>query len=332
MVNLAVSSASPLQQILLLYDLLANNGEAAAPVCRAHKGAVVRQLVAVARDARARRGSGGSRRSAAATAALLRPVDMRHCGMLAALLVAHEVCRLDEFADDATLLLHAACSLLPRLTRVRWRPRHFEATAATVAAALSASPEEGWAVAKGSERLDFVLKELAKKRRSSDELRVQLDAIEATERRLQQSCAINNWLVLASRLSGEPAPAGRAALRREDLVAQRVANFVSLLKLLVAVRMKPKGRAGGGGIGAAGVGGGGTVGPAGSGGGGGGGGLPDGHVKRKGSAGVVAARSGSGAGAGGGRLSISHNATTQQQQRQPPPPPHPQSTVTLPPI
>ena len=176
------------------------------------------------------------------------PTHPGHSAQLGALLVFHDVCRLDDFASAPSLQIRVADAITPRLTRVQWRPRHFEATVKTMIAIITARPELAWATFQSS-RAEFLLKELAKKRKNNETLRVRLEQIEATAKRLQQTAAINHWAVLSAKLLKGSSPGisltgKQPALRRTVLTTHRVENLVLLLETLLAARVKKHTRGG----------------------------------------------------------------------------------------
>jgi hypothetical protein len=121
-------------------------------------------------------------------------VTLAHLG---AILVFHEVCKLDDFITTPSLALQIGQNLFPRLTRMQWRPKHFEGTVGRLISMCTANPVLSSTVLKTS-AVDFLLKELGKKKRNHDDVRVRVDSVEADMRRLEQSNAINNWLLLTT--------------------------------------------------------------------------------------------------------------------------------------
>eukprot|EP01062_Namystynia_karyoxenos_P004889 TRINITY_DN11730_c0_g1_i1.p1 TRINITY_DN11730_c0_g1~~TRINITY_DN11730_c0_g1_i1.p1 ORF type:complete len:1010 (+),score=255.47 TRINITY_DN11730_c0_g1_i1:75-3032(+) len=244
MIGLALADPCPQNRILLLYDVLVNGGDPAFAAVRRQRAGVLAALFEVA-EAKPSEATGAG--------AQPREQDLTYGSMLAALLVFSDVCRLEEFAPRLHLQLHVAHDLLPRLTRLQWRPRHFEHTLHTITVCVKSNPVAAWQVL-GAERVEFLLRELSKKKRNSDDLRLKLEAIEATEKRLAQSHSINNWLVLSAALALRRATQrdrlcvkgtlraqmARALRRRDEIRCERVANLLVILNTLLQVRLKPK--------------------------------------------------------------------------------------------
>eukprot|EP01065_Artemidia_motanka_P014923 TRINITY_DN1879_c0_g1_i1.p1 TRINITY_DN1879_c0_g1~~TRINITY_DN1879_c0_g1_i1.p1 ORF type:complete len:881 (+),score=298.57 TRINITY_DN1879_c0_g1_i1:249-2891(+) len=226
MVGVALADACPQSKILLLYDLLVNGSDSAFSVVRRQRSAVLAALF---------------------DAASPQPQDLTYGSMLGALLVFNDVCRLDDLQQKPRLQLHVAHDLLPRLTRLQWRPRLFEQTLNTICGVVKANPALAWDIL-GAERVDFLLRELSKKKKNSDDLRLKLESIQASEKRLAQSNAINNWLLLSSasglrtaqRDRRSSTALARAVRRREEIRCERVANLLVILNTLLTVRLKPK--------------------------------------------------------------------------------------------
>eukprot|EP00759_Apiculatamorpha_spiralis_P059049 PhF_6_TR963/c0_g1_i3/m.1830 len=116
---------------------------------------------------------------------------------LGAVLVFHEVCKMDDFLATQTLALLIGQNLFPRLTRMQWRPKHFENTVSRLITMCTANPVLSSTVLKTS-AADFLLKELGRKKRNNEDIRIKVDTIEADLRRLEQSNAINNWVLLTT--------------------------------------------------------------------------------------------------------------------------------------
>eukprot|EP00760_Papus_ankaliazontas_P018685 PhM_4_TR17583/c0_g1_i1/m.31271 len=123
-----------------------------------------------------------------------------HSTMLAhlgAVLVFHEACRMDDFMSTPALAMLIGQNLFPRLTRMQWRPRHFESTVQRLSTLCSTNPVMCLSVMKTG-AIDFLLRELGKKKKTNDDLRVRVDSIEVNLRRVEQTHATNNWLILAT--------------------------------------------------------------------------------------------------------------------------------------
>eukprot|EP00659_Diplonema_papillatum_P014250 gene14250-21856_t len=218
MVTLAISASGHSQQILLLYDLLVSCGETATQVCKKFKSTILPILFLPWSS----------------------DVDATHAAALGAVLVHNDVCRLDEFSDSLHMQMRIAREIVPRLTRMQWKPKHFEATVQVIVSCLTANPLLGWEVFQ-ADRVDFLLKELSKKKKGRDELRLKLEGIEAAEKRLQQSYAINNWLIVSLKLKGISDPVvDKAVARKQEMLKERLANLVLLFSLLLTVRLKLK--------------------------------------------------------------------------------------------
>eukprot|EP01059_Diplonema_ambulator_P017555 TRINITY_DN2956_c0_g4_i1.p1 TRINITY_DN2956_c0_g4~~TRINITY_DN2956_c0_g4_i1.p1 ORF type:complete len:803 (+),score=217.31 TRINITY_DN2956_c0_g4_i1:240-2411(+) len=217
MVSLGMTEGvSAQQRTLLLYDILVSAGEVVMLSYKKNKDVVLKAILESA-------GMG--------------PRDMTYAAMLGSILVFNEISKIEEFSRDQMLQMHIANALLPRLTRFQWRPKHFEATLKSIIGLLSNAPLAGWGVFK-ADRIEFLLKELCKKKKNCSELRVKLETLEATEKRLQQSYAINSWLILATKLRKEKHD--KASARRQDIIIERMANLVTIMTVLLNMRLKPK--------------------------------------------------------------------------------------------
>jgi hypothetical protein len=119
--------------------------------------------------------------------------------LLCALLVNHDCLPLDTLKANPPLALVVAFNLLPRLIRTQWRPRHFDATVTTIIELVQQHPVLAWRTIQTAGAL-FLLRELSRKKRNAEDLRLKLGSLEAVERRQQQTNAINNWALLTSRI------------------------------------------------------------------------------------------------------------------------------------
>lgn len=167
--------------VLMLHDVCIHGGERLMEPVRIRRAQILSALLEVHTS------------DTAASSSTLQ-IALSHLG---ALLVFHEVCKLEDFAMAPALALLIGQNLFPRLTRMQWRPKHFEVTVSRLITMCAANPVLSSTVVKTS-AVDFLLKELGKKKRSHDEVRIRVDAVEADMRRLEQSNAINNWLLLTT--------------------------------------------------------------------------------------------------------------------------------------
>eukprot|EP01063_Lacrimia_lanifica_P010173 TRINITY_DN16915_c0_g1_i1.p1 TRINITY_DN16915_c0_g1~~TRINITY_DN16915_c0_g1_i1.p1 ORF type:complete len:741 (+),score=269.86 TRINITY_DN16915_c0_g1_i1:295-2517(+) len=240
LVSLALAAGGDLtQQLLLLYDLLINAGDTVIPMCKKQKQCVLSLMESFGATFPDEHSAVALHEDGLGTA-------VQYSSMLGSFVVYHDVCRLEDFAGNVVMQLAIANALLPRLTRMQWKPKIFEATMNTITQLMESHPETAWATFK-ADRLDFVLKELTKKKKSNEELRARLERIEATEKRLQQSNSINNWLMLSTKLARRGPTSHRTLLdkamhRRREIAAERCGNLVALLNVLLSVRLKIKSR------------------------------------------------------------------------------------------
>ena len=144
-------------------------------------------------------------------------------------------------SESPTLQLRISSGLLPRLTKLQWRPRHFEATVSAIISLVKQHSKECWNTFS-EDRVEFLLKELSKKRKHNEELRLKLEVVEATEKRLLQSYVTNNWLLLASKLKKSKVNIERAYNKRSEIQKERCANLAATLSILLVVRLKQKAR------------------------------------------------------------------------------------------
>eukprot|EP01012_Entosiphon_sulcatum_P011667 TRINITY_DN1715_c0_g1_i1.p1 TRINITY_DN1715_c0_g1~~TRINITY_DN1715_c0_g1_i1.p1 ORF type:complete len:876 (+),score=136.43 TRINITY_DN1715_c0_g1_i1:50-2677(+) len=249
MIELVAQDTNPWNQILLVYDLLVNGRDVAIEAIKRKKSVIITSLfAATASDS----GQG-----------------VTYASMLGALLVFHDCCKLSEFAANPLLQLSIANDLLPRLTRQQWKPKHFEQTVgAIIQAVVKADVGAAWGVMR-SRGVAFLLKELSKKKKNSEELRDKLDAIDTAERKWQATNATVNWALFyvksqiaclskkseieSRRAASEDGRrytqealhslqslAQRIEKKKNLIHGERVANFITALHTLLGVRLKPK--------------------------------------------------------------------------------------------
>eukprot|EP00906_Rhabdomonas_costata_P035345 RCo049656 len=241
LVELTLLDPNPWNTLLLLYDILVFGGEAGSLPIKANRDKVVAVLreAAVAPDA---------------------AQGVTYASMLGALLVFQDCCRLGDYSANPRLQLSVAFDLFPRLTRQQWRPRHFEQTMQEMLQCIRKAPEVAWE-AMGAKAVEFLVKELSKKKKNSEMLRVKLEDIEATEKRLQAAVGTVNWALMylklhsrrVQRAAGERPAAGdikrlellseltqRNEAKKKDLLLERASNLLILLQTLMSTRLKPK--------------------------------------------------------------------------------------------
>eukprot|EP00667_Euglena_gracilis_P015315 EG_transcript_15926 len=138
LVDLTLMDSNPWNQILLIYDLLVNGGEAATENIKQQKAVIVESLFAAsASDS----GQG-----------------ITYASMLGALLVFQDCFKLGDFSQNKLLELSIASDLLPRLTRQQWKPKHFEQTINAMVASIKRDTDTAWRV-MGGKATAFLIKE-----------------------------------------------------------------------------------------------------------------------------------------------------------------------------
>eukprot|EP01060_Flectonema_neradi_P029056 TRINITY_DN3934_c0_g1_i3.p1 TRINITY_DN3934_c0_g1~~TRINITY_DN3934_c0_g1_i3.p1 ORF type:complete len:813 (+),score=151.85 TRINITY_DN3934_c0_g1_i3:157-2439(+) len=222
MIDLAISCTCQKQKVLLLYDVVVSYcGNAATQYIKKYKTSVVALLVE-------------------ASTASKQDLET-YSSALGSLFVHHDICKLEDLSASPLLQLRIGSGLLPRLTKLQWRPRHFESTVSTIIDLVNQHPDISWTTFDES-RIEFLFKELSKKRKNNEDLRLKLEVVESTEKRLLQSYAINSWLLLASKLKKSKPNIERAINKKAEIQKERSANLASTLSILLIVRLKQKAR------------------------------------------------------------------------------------------
>ena len=189
LLDMGLAAESPQAKVAFLYELCLNSGER----CMVHLEPSKEQLA----------------KAILLTSALSQcdhTFSSINADRLAAVLVFHSIIAVTDIDADSGLVLRVALQLIPRLTRSQWRPRHFHDTVSALIDVIEANAVLAGTVL-GSQCVLTLTKELAKKKNISDDIRSKLEAVEASERQLQQSSALNNWTLLAAKLrSGNDDP------------------------------------------------------------------------------------------------------------------------------
>jgi|UniRef100_A0A7S4GDX8 hypothetical protein len=231
LIDLTLMDSNPWNQILLIYDLLVNGGEAAVENIKKQKSIVVDSLFAASVS-----DSGPG---------------ITYASMLGALLVFQDCFKLNDFGHNKLLEMSVASDLLPRLTRQQWKPKHFEHTINCMMASIQKDPAKAWQI-MGSKAVGFLIKELSKKKKNCEDLRVRLENCEATEKRLEAANSTTNWALLYLKMhqlkeAGGPKKQDvimnlieEHEAKKADIEADRVANLLLILQTLLFVRLKPK--------------------------------------------------------------------------------------------
>ena len=243
--------------ISVLYDLVLHGNERSLDILRSNQALVFGWIVELSKEAHAANPS---------------------ASLLASVMLFHEMISPDELAAYPRLALRVGYNLGPRLTRSQWKPKHFHDTVCLLIGLVESHPADAWEMV-GNAGVLFFIRELNKKKTNTDEMRGKLESIEASERQLQQSCAVGNWALLVAlqqekikKSSNEARqesasatpnsgpllpqiknPSAEIGSAPQDLVAtlkkhksdlhqQRARNIIAVWTILMNVRLKPKQR------------------------------------------------------------------------------------------
>jgi hypothetical protein len=185
-------------QVRLLFDLLLHGSERCMDVVVRHSADIKASVLRVLQDPSQHCDTHETKNNAVVGCASRdeAAIASSPADLLAAILIFHDLASLEEVASACssrpTVALKVAYNLTPRLARSQWRPKHFHQTITAFASLVEEHREEAWRVIDRA-GLHFFLRELSKKKNTAADVRVKIEALEASERQLEQSMTLARW-------------------------------------------------------------------------------------------------------------------------------------------